>query len=358
MIKYIGSKKKLRGIILDAIRRLPGVKTVFDVFSGAGHVSYACKEAGYRVISNDYAAYAHAIATCYIQADREKFYHEAAKIIRDLNQIKPKHGYFTEIFCEKSRFFQPKNGMKIDAIRDRIEELGLSWELKAILLTSLIEAADKVDSTVGVQMAYLKQWAPRSYKDIRLEVPPLLPRSPFGEGMAMRLDAIEAAKKVGHVDVAYIDPPYNQHSYLANYHIWETLVLWDKPPVYGKACKRIDVRSRKSLFNSKKSAKMALSNLVKNLDCDHLIISFNNEGFLGVDDIFEIMEKDFEASSISSISVDYRRYIGSKIGVYNLEGKKVGKEGPSRNKEYLFVATRSEHKVGIAQQKHLAFLED
>ena len=35
-----------------------------------------------------------------------------------------------------------------------------------MLIVSLMEAADRVDSTTGVQMAFLKQWAARSYNDL------------------------------------------------------------------------------------------------------------------------------------------------------------------------------------------------
>ena len=63
-----------------------------------------------------------------------------------------------------------------------------------------------------------------------------------GAGSALQLDALECAKQ-GEYDVAYIDPPYNQHKYMNNYHVWESLVRWDKPEVYGVACKRVDCRA-------------------------------------------------------------------------------------------------------------------
>ena len=130
----------------------------------------------------------------------------------------------------------------MDAIRERIAELELDPELEAVALVSLMEGADRVDSTTGVQMAYLKEWAPRALKDLELRMPRILP----GAGEAHRLEAPDAAAKLA-ADVAYIDPPYNQHSYLGNYHIWETLVRWDKPETYGVACKRVDCRDYKCI---------------------------------------------------------------------------------------------------------------
>ncbi len=157
----------------------------------------------------------------------------------------------TETFCRRSRFFQPFNGERIDAIRDGIERDFVGHPLHPILLTSLIEAADRVDSTTGVQMAYVKQWAPRSFNHLELRVPELM----LGTGTAVRGDACELARCLGHFDVAYLDPPYNQHRYFTNYHVWETLVAWDAPEHYGVACKRVDARDEatKSVFNSKRT---------------------------------------------------------------------------------------------------------
>ncbi len=85
-------------------------------------------------------------------------------------------------------------------------------------------------------------------------MPNILPHSPFGKGSgATLIDAREVAKKLS-TDVAYLDPPYNQHKYLGNYHIWETLVRWVNPEMYGVTCKRVDVRERKSAFNKKRSS--------------------------------------------------------------------------------------------------------
>ena len=111
--------------------------------------------------------------------------------------------------------------------------------LYPILLTSLIEAADRVDSTTGVQMAYVKQWAPRSYQPLTLRVPELLAGH---RDRAARRRARRRARRSAPCDLAYLDPPYNQHRYFTNYHVWETLVAWDAPEHYGVACKRIDAR--------------------------------------------------------------------------------------------------------------------
>ena len=106
-------------------------------------------------------------------------------------------------------------------------------------------------------MAYLKSWASRSFNDLELRIPKILHRAQSGKSRAYQLDASDASR-ILDANIAYLDPPYNQHKYLGNYHIWESLVLWDKPEVYGVARKRIDCKDRKSVFNSKPRAAKAL----------------------------------------------------------------------------------------------------
>ena len=151
-----------------------------------------------------------------------------------------------------------------------------------------MEAADRVDSTTGVQMAYLKQWATRSNKDLELRVPDVLPRAANGKGRVTQLDALEAAKRLS-ADAAYLDPPYNQHKYLGNYHIWETLVRWDAPEAYGVARKRVDVRARKSPYNSKRGIHAAMSALIDAVDANALVVSYSNEGYIQHDDMVQIL---------------------------------------------------------------------
>jgi adenine-specific DNA-methyltransferase len=332
VIKYIGSKRTLLPVVLRAVRAAPEARSVLDLFSGTSRVGHALKALGYRVIANDHNAYAHALAICYVQADKEDVFEDAERLVKEFNALRGKAGYFTETFCLRSRYIQPKNGERIDAIREAIELKGLGPELKAVVLVSLMEAADRVDSTTGLQMAYLKKWAPRSYSDLQLRVPRLLPRARSGRGEAHCLEALEAARLLT-ADVAYLDPPYNQHSYLGNYHVWETLVRWDKPEVYGVACKRIDCRQRKSVFNLKRESHAAMAELIRTARARVLVVSFNNEGYFTRQEMEALLATRGE---VSVIEKDYKRYVGAQIGIYNPAGEKVGQVGHLRNKEYVY----------------------
>ena len=355
MIKYLGSKRTLIPRILEVIQavdqaktltedgRPRGVRSVIDLFSGTSRVGHALKRAGYRVLANDHNAYAAVLARCYVQADREDLWDDARALLERYNQLPPKPGYVTETFCRRARFFQEHNGARVDAIREAIADDALSPELEAVVLTSLMEAADRVDSTTGLQMAYLKSWAPRAYNDLELRMPEVLPRAPAGKGAAHQLDAAEAARTL-RGDIAYIDPPYNQHKYLGNYHIWETLVRWDKPETYGVACKRVDCRARASPFNSRRRIAAAMGAVLDGLAgrVQTLIVSFSNEGFLSRDELGATLARHGE---VTVLEHDYKRYVGAQIGIFNPKGKRVGKVSHLRNKELMYV-------VGPAAVRH------
>jgi adenine-specific DNA-methyltransferase len=342
LIKYIGSKRTLVPSILEAVGRAGPAESVIDLFSGTSRVGHALKAAGYRVMSNDHNAYAATLARCYVQADEEDTLEDARKLIQELNRLPGTAGYFTDTFCVRSRFFQPRNGERIDAIRESIAARSLEPELEAVLLVALMEAADRVDSTTGLQMAYLKTWAPRAHNDLELRVPAILRRARHGKGSATCLDAFEAVE-VLEGDLAYIDPPYNQHSYLGNYHIWESLVRWDKPEVYGVACKRIDVRERQSIFNSRPRFEDAFRRLLGRVRARVLIVSFNDEGYLTRQQVESMLAALWDGDGkVTTIERDFKRYVGAQIGIHNLRGEKVGTVSHLRNKEFVYVVSRAE----------------
>jgi len=329
VIKYLGSKRKLLDQILYLV---PEQSEVLDVFSGTARVSHALKKAGHRVTSNDLSTYARILATTYSQVDKEEHLDKVEQLLKELQAVKPIDGYFTETFCRKSRFFQPFNGERVDGIREAIKDKCLDPELEAILLTSLMEAADRVDSTTGVQMAYLKKWAPRSFNNLELRIPDMVTKVSKGKCRAYGFDALDFVTRVSG-DVAYLDPPYNQHSYLGNYHIWESLVLWDKSEVYGVACKRIDTKTRKSELNSKVKFAEYFSKIVESLKVNKILVSFSNEGFISKE-AMEILLS--EKGQVTTHSFDYKRYVGAQIGIHNHQGDRVGEVSHTHNTEYIF----------------------
>ena len=337
MIKYIGSKRRLVPV-LTRICRASGARTALDLFTGTTRVAQAFKAQGVHVTAVDSARYAHTFARTYIETDAAATDAAALRAaITHLSALPGKPGYVTETFSHQARFFQPHNAARIDAVRDAIDSEYAGSPLFPLLLTSLIEAADRVDSTTGVQMAYVKQWAPRSSKPLELRVPELL----RGPGRAIRGDAVALtsapAPRLGSFDMAYLDPPYNQHRYFTNYHVWETLVAWDAPVAYGVARKRLDARdpSTRSAFNSKRTMPAALASVVQSVDCELLVLSYNNESWLGLEELEAMCSS---GRSVATLSFDSARYVGARIGIFDPSGRKVGRVSHLSNQELLVIA--------------------
>jgi adenine-specific DNA-methyltransferase len=292
------------------------------------------KRLGMHVTAVDTASYSEVLAKTFIELDASKAnLTQLASEISRLNALPGIAGYFTQTFCSEARFFQPRNGERIDAVREAIEQNYRSTWMYYPMLASLLIAADKVDSTTGVQMAYLKTWSRRSAFELELKVPELLQ----GTGLAIRGDATEVVGSLDDVDIAYLDPPYNQHRYFGNYHIWETLVRWDSPNYYGVANKRIDTReaSNRSEFNSKLTMPEALRKLISSLNTRVLVLSYNNESWLSRRELTDMCSR-FEQVQI--LDFDSKRYVGSQIGGYNQTGELVGRPGAKRNLEHLVIA--------------------
>jgi adenine-specific DNA-methyltransferase len=287
-----------------------------------------------NVTASDVASYAECFGKTWIELDGDSVNHgELAEALAELETLPGEAGYFTQKFCVEARYFQPKNGERVDAIRERIEsDYRDSW-MYFPLLTSLILGADRVDSTTGIQMAFLKGWASRSGNRLELRDPELM----SGPGCSIRGDALEIVKDLPEVDLAYLDPPYNQHRYFSNYHIWESLVRWDKPDTYGIANKRLDARDAemKSPFNSKKTMAKALAQLVDDLKCETMVLSYNNESWLSRENLMDIASK---RGHVEILDFDFKRYVGSQIGVFNKAGERVGNPGAKRNIEHIVIA--------------------
>ena len=333
MIKYIGSKRRLVPV-LGELAAAVDARSAVDLFTGTTRVAQELKRRGMLVTAVDSARYADVFAQCYIATDLAAVDERAlSAALADLGAREGRNGYVTETFCVQSRFFQPFNGQRIDAIRDAIESDYRQSPLYPVLLTSLIEAADRVDSTTGVQMAYVKKWAARSFRPLELRAPEML----VGPGVAVRGDACELAASLGSFDFAYLDPPYNQHRYFTNYHIWETLVAWDAPAFYGVACKRVDSRDPEthSVFNERRRMGDALAGVIRDVDAEVVAVSYNDESWVTIEALQSMVGE--RGGEVCTLAFDSRRYVGAQIGIHNPTGEKVGTVSHLRNVEYVVI---------------------
>ena len=184
-----------------------------------------------------------------------------------------------------------------------------------ILIACLIFALDKVDSSVGVQQAYLKTWAARASKPVELVDLPF-PTGPAGEhtvGNALTLPYQPAT-------VAYIDPPYSAHSYSTYYHIWDSITRWDKPAVGLKTNRRIDRvssaaeydESMSSAWNSKRTALASFLALIERLPARFVLVSYNDESLVPLDTLVASIRQKY--ASVVVKKIPYKRNIMAQIG--------------------------------------------
>lgn len=354
-IKYTGSKREIIPMLLELVKPL-GIKTFFDGFSGTTRVSQAFKQSGYQVIANDISDWSKVFGYCYLLNNKpHKYYQE---IINHLNSIKGKKGWFTEHYSGdanggdaigkdgKKKIWQVHNTMKLDAIRDEIDKISKDEVEKSVLLTSLILAMDKVDSSVGHQVSYLKRWAPRAYKMMKMEVPQLIIDN--NKHFVFQNDIFEVLDSV-KPDLAYYDPPYGSSNelmppsrvrYASYYHIWKTICLNDKPRVGGAANRREDVSDLISgsifeEFRKNDEGKFividALQKLINSTKAKYIVLSYNNNGRATLDGILEILKG--LKTNCSVFEMDYRKNVMSTM---KWTHEWLTDQSVIQNKEFLF----------------------
>ncbi len=354
-IKYAGSKLKLLPNILELVRRV-NPKSILDGFSGTTRVSQAFAQNGYQVFANDISVWSKIFALCYLKNRQSvQFYQE---IIDDLNNLPEKDGWFTKNYggipdgkfsSENDGFKKPwqvHNTRKLDAIREKIDEIGLDETEKAVVLTSLIHALDEVDNTLGHFSSYLNEWSARSFKTMKIKVPRLI----FSEQQheVFRSDIFETIKKV-HVDLAYFDPPYGSNNekmppsrvrYAAYYHLWTTIILNDQPEIFGKVKRRSDSSDgvAGSVFEEFRQndegnflAVKAIERLIFETQAKHIMLSYSSSGKATSEELFEILNRS--GKIIDAAKIDYRRNVMAKMRWTN----DWIREAEKTNQEFLFL---------------------
>lgn len=354
-IKYAGSKLKLLPYILQLARKVQA-KSVFDGFAGSTRVSQAFAQLDYRVIANDISTWSEVFGTCYLLNPYPK--NHFVNLIAHLNDLPEKNGWFTEHYggdsenissAQTDGFKKPwqiHNTRKLDAIREEIENLSLDRHEKAVALTSLILALDSVDSTIGHFASYLNEWSPRSYNRLHLKVPQLINHRHDNE--VHRGDVFDALPKV-EADLAYYDPPYGSNNvkmppsrvrYSAYYHIWTSIVLFDKPELFGKVKRRMDSSDKINPsvfeeFRTNKSGKFiaveAIEQLLKQTNAKYIILSYSSDGRATAQELNESIIKS--GRLLEAVEVDYKRNVMGGMRWTNDWVREV--EG--KNRELLFL---------------------
>jgi len=346
-VKYAGSKLKIIPYIVELLADLEGVTNVLDGFSGSTRVSQAFAQLGYNTTSNDISAWSEVFGTCYLKSTNSDQYYQ--EIINHLNNLEGYNGWFTENYggeeVQTKRPFQAKNTRKLDAIRDEIENLNLSWEDKCVLLTSLIYALDAVDSTLGHYVAYLSKWSPRSYKDLKLKLPARFPI--ISENRVIKNDIFDTITN-NEFDFVYFDPPYGSNNekmppsrvrYNSYYHIWTTVIQNDKPAIFGKANRREDSRDAvdASVFEEFRKdtdghfiAMKALGKLINETRSRYILLSYSSGGRATKSELNDIISES--GKLLKAVEIDYQKNV---MGNMRWTNEWINSDG--KYHEYLFL---------------------
>lgn len=307
LLTYIGNKRALLGFIGEAVERVKdrlGQKKlrILDAFSGSGVVSRFFKAHASLLISNDFEDYAAVTARCFLRNRETVDWTTLKRLIDSLNQQVEANDFEpgfieqlyaprdeTEITAEDRVFYTRENARRLDNYRRLLDTV--PSDVRDLLLGPLLSRASVHANTAGVFKGFYKNRETgigqfggsggdalsRIRGQIVLDLPVL---SRFSCEVDVRQeDANVLAGQLQRLDLAYVDPPYNQHPYGSNYFMLNLLVRYQRPvqisPVSG-----IPSDWRRSGYNVRSQSLPLLEQLLEQLDTKFALISFNNEGFI------------------------------------------------------------------------------
>ena len=314
--RYLGNKYKLLPFIKRVVENeCKNINTVADIFAGTGAVASAFIDK--KIITNDimYSNY-----ICHVAWFSSEHYSEEKiiKIITQYNNLKViEDNYMSDNFS--NTYFSLDDCRKIGFIRQDIEDKLNSGDInareRALLITSLLYAMDKIANTCGHYDAYRQ--GVEFEKHLELYVPQ--PEPDVNENnVCYNMDTNELAPEI-EADLIYIDPPYNSRQYCDAYHLLENVARWEKPGVFGVA-RKMDRTSLKSDYCTQK-ATVAFENLIDSIHAKYILLSYNNMANKGNDrsnakisddDIMKILSKK---GKVKVFSEDYKAFSTGKSDI-------------------------------------------
>ena len=314
--RYLGNKYKLLPFITSVVNEnCEGVYSVADIFAGTGAVASAFTDK--KIITNDnlYSNYISHIAWFNPQPySREK----VEQVIARYNRLDVTgDNYMSDNFADT--FFSIADCRKIGFIREDIERCFVCGEInereRALLITSLLYAADKIANTCGHYDAF-RQGAEFGGQ-LELAIP--LPAENLNIGnICYNEDTNELVKRIS-ADLVYIDPPYNSRQYCDAYHLLENIARWEKPKVSGVA-RKMDRTNLKSDYCTNRAA-AAFENLIQNINARYILLSYNNmakkgndrsNAKIGDEDIMRILSAKGE---VKIFTRDYKPFSAGKSDI-------------------------------------------
>lgn len=374
LITYIGNKRSLLDFIQQGfsfVQEQTGKKKLvtFDVFSGSGIVSRMMKQYSSLQYANDLENYARIISSCYLSNKKQVNLEKLSGLLDKLTEATEKKmksflnkdmtafkgsrlpGFISEYYAPRDLndiqagercFYTPYNACFIDVMRQNIGEM-VDEELQKFFIAPLLSEASVHANTGGVFKGFYKNSKTgvgkfggngenalsRIQGHIHLELPVLSKYSSKSVVFQSDANALVLGPDSPKVDVAYIDPPYNQHPYGSNYFMLNLIASYQKPDA--------DIMSRvsgipkdwnRSLYNKKKKVQDTFLELVENLKASYLLVSFNNEGFISEEEMVALLSK---VGNVTTLESEYNAYRASR----NLGGRNI------HTKEFLYVVSKN-----------------
>ena len=336
LVTYIGNKRALLGhigSIVEQVKRRLGKDRlrVFDVFSGSGVVSRYFKAHASTLISNDIEDYAAVIARCYLQNRSAVDLSALSDIVDEINQRVEfdafPRGFIEDLYAPKDEnritrhdrvFYTRDNARRLDAYRRLIG--GAPPAMRDLLLAPLLSEASVHSNTAGIFKGFYKNRQTgvgqfggtgsdalsRIKGKIVLE-PPVLSRFEC-DWEVRQEDANDAARRVGDLDLAYVDPPYNQHPYGSNYFMLNLLVRYERPERVSRVA-GIPAGWRRSGYNVKAKSLPLMQDLLRALDARFILVSFNDEGFIPPHDMRALLT---DVGTVEVVETTYNAFRGSR----------------------------------------------
>lgn len=323
-MRYIGGKFNLLADIENIITAsAQNVNTIIDIFSGSGVVSSFLKARNYNVIGNDFLYFSYVLGRGTTALNHVPTFDNLGidDPIKYLNELRLEdtdlslddcfiYRHYSPNECSGRMYFQNENAIKIDIIRITIENWHNSRRINDdeyfYLLASLIAAVPYISNIAGVYGAYLKHWDARTFHTLTLKAPEIIENGGTAVFYNENCDTLLPSPHA-EGDLLYADPPYNARQYLPNYHILETIALYDRPAIHGVTGLR-DYPNQKSDFCTVKGVESAFRRMIENARVRYILISYNNEGLLSTERLTAICREYAYPDSFKFQEVDYRRY--------------------------------------------------
>ncbi len=354
IITYIGNKRALLhflGTGVEVVKKELGKERIsfFDAFSGSGVVSRFMKRHANRIVANDLERYSEIVNRCYLtnrsSIDEKEFDDVFCKWVDHVRaHLSP--GTISRLYAPRNDadiqpgervFYTQENAMILDSARNALDEV-VPKKYFDLLLAPLLSEASVHANTSGVFKGFYKNRQgigafggegrnalPRILGTVRLEKPVL---SEFDcESVVLRGDANEVINEIEPVDLAYFDPPYNQHPYGSNYFMLNLLVE-NRPPTDMSEVSGIPVGWNHSKYNQRREAEKALFALLESTPAKFLMISYNSEGFIKKESFLTFLNG---LGKVTPLETEYNTFRGCR----NL------RERSLTVTEYLFLVERN-----------------